>query len=160
MMRRDVVRVCTGIGAAICLAQGAAAAGGAAPGFNAVRDFPHPTAFQSQPVPNLGGGVRPPIPTGFRSRRLGAGVSAANIGVQQVIVARDPRKMTWTVRFADGTEAPFIDRRDTLVGTTAYRGIGYRGGAYVVQNLQTREYVKFPWPATPPAAPASPVNRP
>ena len=53
--------------------------------------------------------------------------------------------MTWTVRFQDGVEAPFIDGRDTLVGTTRYRGIGYRGGAYIVQNLQTREYLKFSW---------------
>lgn len=156
MRCRDVVRVCAGIAAIIVLPGAAAAAGGAAQGFNAAVDFPHPTAFKSQPVPNLGGGVRPPVPTGFKSRRLGAGVSAANVGVQQVIVARDPKRMTWTVRFADGTEAAFIDRRDTLVGMNTYRGIGYRGGAYIVQNLQTREYVKFPWPATPQAAaPAS-----
>ncbi len=113
------------------------------PGMVATRDLPYPTRFESQPVAQRGGGVRPPIPSGFKTRQLGAAVSAANIGVQQVVVSRNGPRLLYTAKFADGTRAEFVDGCDTLVNGRRYRGMGLRGGAYVVKDMDSNEYLRF-----------------
>jgi hypothetical protein len=112
------------------------------PGMVASRELPYPTRFESQPV-GVGGGVRPPIPSGFKTRQLGAAVSAANVGVQQVVVSRSGPRLLYTAKFADGTKAEFVDGCDTVVNGRRYRGMGLRGGAYVVKDLDSNEYLRF-----------------
>ncbi len=112
------------------------------PGMVASRELPYPTRFESQPV-GIGGGVRPPIPSGFKTRQLGAAVSAANVGVQKVVVSRNGPRLLYTAQFADGTKAEFVDGCDTVVNGRRYRGMGLRGGAYVVKDLDSNAYLRF-----------------
>ncbi|MBM4153773.1 MAG: hypothetical protein FJ221_01910 [Lentisphaerae bacterium] len=112
------------------------------PGMIASREIPYPTRFESQPV-GIGGGVRPPIPSAFKTRQLGAAVSAANIGVQKVVVSRNGPRLLYTAQFADGTKAEFVDGCDTVVNGRRYRGMGLRGGAYVVKDMDSNEYLRF-----------------
>lgn len=112
------------------------------PGMIASREIPYPTQFTSQPV-GIGGGVRPPIPSGFRTRQLGAAVSAANVGVQKVVVSRNGPRLLYTAQFADGTKAEFVDGCDTVVNGRRLRGMGLRGGAYVVKDVDSNEYLRF-----------------
>lgn len=112
------------------------------PGMIASREIPYPTRFESQPV-GIGGGVRPPVPSGFRARQLGAAVSAANVGVQKVVVSRNGPRLLYTGQFADGTKAEFVDGCDTVVNGRRYRGMGLRGGAYVVKDMDSNEYLRF-----------------
>jgi hypothetical protein len=112
------------------------------PGMVASREIPYPTRFESQPV-GIGGGVRPPVPSGFKTRQLGAAVSAANVGVQKVVVSRNGPRLLYTARFADGTKAEFVDGCDTVVNGRRLRGMGLRGGAYVVKDLDSNEYLRF-----------------
>jgi len=128
------------------------------PGISVSRELRYPTEYESQSVgdlttrpganPTTGFALdpyrsRPPIPSAFKTRQLGASVSVANIGVQQVVVTRKAERFVYHARFANGYEADFSDGFDTTVNGRRYRGMGLRAGSYIVKDMDSGEIVRF-----------------
>lgn len=128
------------------------------PGISVSRELRYPTEYESQSVgdlttqpgvsPTTGMALdpyrsRPPIPSAFKTRQLGASVSVANIGVQQVVVTRQNERFVYHARFANGFEADFADGFETIVNGRRYRGMGLRTGSYLVKDMDSGETVRF-----------------
>ncbi len=142
--------------AAALLAAGSLTAAGVEGGsLRATREIIYPTEYESQevgdqllparpPGPSTGvtPAVRPPVPTAFETREVGAMLDTGGIGVTRAVTIAN--RMTYVARFHNGALARFMDGLVTVVDGVPYRALGPGAdGTYHVRNLDTGRVHRF-----------------
>ncbi len=110
------------------------------------REIPYPGSYDVQEPQFRGGeqGVATPpvvVPRDFRTRQTGhtletpevIGVTRHEVGAQEHV----------RVRFSNGTVTTFITGVTRIIRGESYRGVGWDGRDYIVQNTRTEARYRF-----------------
>ena len=84
---------------------------------------------------------RPPVPSDFQTREVGAIMTADQVGAARAVTIAN--KPVYLVKFFTGSKAQFIDGVHTVVDGVRYRGLGLRDGRYYILNTATGEILSF-----------------